>query len=165
MGRLPWTNRNTVEESKVLEISLLIRNGFFCGARSGLITWKNGEKVTGSVSLEVSIEHGLLSADCARLRYSTFNGPADEAIDLNYSVGLVTTQCNYGGVRWWFVCPGPNCGRRVGKLYLPARAAEFWCRNCHDLTYESCRESHGWAYRFAKRYGLTLGQLQRGLRS
>src|SRR5437667_350708 len=39
--------------------------------------------------------------------------------------------------RWWGRCP---CGRRVGKLYLPAGATRFACRHCHGLTYTSCQE-------------------------
>jgi hypothetical protein len=40
---------------------------------------------------------------------------------VDYKVKLVTTKPNYGGHRWWFICPivrrdgGPP--RRVAKLY------------------------------------------------
>jgi len=37
---------------------------------------------------------------------------------------------------------GRGCGRRVGKLYLPPGGRYFGCRQCHDLTYTSCQESH-----------------------
>jgi hypothetical protein len=62
-----------------------------------------------------------------------------------YSVLLTATRPPHAGMRWWFVCPlsihGGPCGRRVGKLYLPAHARYFGCRHCHDLTYRSCQTS------------------------
>jgi hypothetical protein len=60
----------------------------------------------------------------------------------NYLVELVTTHCNYGGYRWWLICPEINCNNRVGTLYMPYSQNYFLCRHCHDLTYESCQESH-----------------------
>ncbi len=61
------------------------------------------------------------------------------------TVRLQTTQPNFGGVRWWFSCPrkvdGGRCGRRVEKLYRPPDHRRFACRNCLDLTYETCQQS------------------------
>ncbi len=50
-------------------------------------------------------------------------------------VALDRTQCNYGGDRPWFRCPG--CRRRVALLYGGPR---FRCRQCHGLAYRSTRE-------------------------
>ncbi len=55
--------------------------------------------------------------------------------ELDYEIGLTTTPCNYGGFRWWFLCP--KCRKRVAKLYL---WKYFYCRHCHNLTYRSCQE-------------------------
>ena len=66
-----------------------------------------------------------------------------EAVD--YKVQLVTTKPNYGGRRWWFICPivrrdgGPP--RRVAKLYLPSGNKYFGSREAYGLTYTSCQES------------------------
>jgi hypothetical protein len=61
-------------------------------------------------------------------------------------VSITTTPCHYGGGRYWFLCPasvdGVLCENRVGMLYLPPGAKVFGCRQCHDLTYESCQQSH-----------------------
>ena len=61
-------------------------------------------------------------------------------------VSLITTPCNLGGVRYWFVCPlckdGVYCGRRVGTLYLASVGNYFGCRHCYDLSYGSCNEPH-----------------------
>jgi hypothetical protein len=37
---------------------------------------------------------------------------------------------------------GRECGRRVGKLYLPPRARDFGCRRCHNLIYRSSQHAH-----------------------
>ncbi len=58
----------------------------------------------------------------------------------NELIRLTTTQPYFGGVRWWFACPG--CRRRVGKLYRPQGKDQFACRHCHDLTYWSSQSCH-----------------------
>ena len=66
--------------------------------------------------------------------------------DVNIPVPLEATPTQFGGRRWWFICPlivrGVACTRRSGKLYLPPGAKYFGCRECHDLTYRSCQEAH-----------------------
>lgn len=61
-------------------------------------------------------------------------------------IAVTTTPCFYGGVRYWFLCPavtdGLLCENRVGVVYLPPAGKIFGCRQCHDLTYESCQKSH-----------------------
>ena|SRR5260370_19481903 len=58
---------------------------------------------------------------------------------------LSSTVPNFGGVRWWFICPliedGLACKRRVKKLFLPPSETYFGCRACYRLTYESA-QSH-----------------------
>ena len=56
-------------------------------------------------------------------------------------IQLTETPCYFGRLRYWFRCPGPGCGKRVAKLYLPPQAPQFLCRQCHNLTYLSCRKS------------------------
>jgi hypothetical protein len=70
-------------------------------------------------------------------------------VAMDYKVELVATRCQFGGVRWWFICPldldGVKCGRRVQKLFLPSKGRflsahpprYFGCRACHELTYTS----------------------------
>src|SRR5437870_5446401 len=50
-------------------------------------------------------------------------------------IPLIYTTPHYGGIRWWFLCP--KCTRRVSLLYKPSNAECFFCRHCHDLSYES----------------------------
>ena len=50
----------------------------------------------------------------------------------NCRVQIASTKPNYGGERYWFVCP--RCGRKVAFLY---GAMYFLCRHCHNLTYKT----------------------------
>lgn len=47
-------------------------------------------------------------------------------------IRVLTTPCNYGGVRVWWSCP--RCFRRVAILYA---GRQFACRKCHRLTFTS----------------------------
>ncbi len=80
-------------------------------------------------------EADLTEPDCPwlRLRYDV-NGER-----VGCMVGLVTTRPNYGGHRWWFVCP--LGGRRAAKLYLPPGAKLFGSREAYGLTYAFCQAS------------------------
>jgi hypothetical protein len=47
-------------------------------------------------------------------------------------IELTKTYCNYGGHRFWFICPGlfnKACGRRIGVLYKPLQVEDFACRH------------------------------------
>ena len=86
--------------------------------------------------------------------FSEFNARLEfvrEGERYTQNVRMVRTRCHFGNFRQWFVCP--QCGRRVGKLYLPetiyinGRLARMWkCRHCYRLTYEQRRtRNHYWA--------------------
>ncbi len=49
-----------------------------------------------------------------------------------YRVNLTTTACNYGNLRYWFMCP--RCYGRKATLYLSGNG---WlaCRKCYGLAY------------------------------
>ena len=77
--------------------------------------------------------------------------PSEMRLDLRstgQSVNLHSTGLQFGGVRWWFNCPG--CFRRCACLHLEASAMKFYCRLCLSLTYKSCQESHTSDYLYAE---------------
>jgi hypothetical protein len=131
-----------VEECLVLPIGLLIRDGTI---RAGVTvsgglkwTWSSGES-SSSVSYMVDT---LVSGDehlCLQYRHTGTGEDIEQRID------LTTTPLPWGGLKWWFRCPrcwpGSDSLRRR-KLYLPPGATHFGCRQCYDLTYESCQEAH-----------------------
>ena len=51
--------------------------------------------------------------------------------DTSFSIGIERKACNYGGERFYFLCP--RCGRRCTKLYLCG--GYFVCRSCGGLHY------------------------------
>ncbi|MCA9947859.1 MAG: hypothetical protein KC449_30465, partial [Anaerolineales bacterium] len=71
--------------------------------------------------------------------------------------------CNFGGHRYWFICPltanGRYCGRRVGKLYLAPGSRYFACRHCQNLTYRSSQESSPAINALKKLDAMTLLQM------
>ena len=57
---------------------------------------------------------------------------------------IVTTDAvpaYLGGEVIYFRCPLAGCGRRCRKLYLPPGYALFGCCTCHNLTWQSHRDS------------------------
>ena len=131
-------SRFTVEQCRVLSAATLMREGRLRPnfRASYAITWGIGELQT-NIGCEVTtgVDAGTLTLCYRRL--------CDGEV-LNYIVRLTTTPLPWGGRKWWFVCPLTKhdvpCRRRVGKLYLLGRY--FACRHCHELTYQSCQESH-----------------------
>lgn len=165
MGRWRYSSRRTVEDCRVIASSFLRKCGYFNGSKSGIISWTNyAGEVVSSIGIEVSTNGEFNPSLSLRLSYFRTNGETGERTDFDYRIRLVTTACNYGGKRYWFYCPFINCGRRVGKLYLPPGAKYYGCRHCYRLTYESCRLSHSWMYNLAKAGGLTLGQFSKSIR-
>lgn len=146
------TGMPTVEDGLTLDINRLIRHrNFRPGSRvSGILNWtyvNSGEKVA-SISYEASLEHPETA--WARLHYTSNGTPKD------YRVQIETTACNYGGVRWWWVCP--LSGRRAAKLYLPPGASVFAARKTYRLPYRSQREApidrtHDWQARIHRKLG------------
>lgn len=104
-----------------------LEEGIFCG---GAITWLRGDNNIGSIGYAVDTLSGHTPK--VTLKYAS-NGESME-----YPVYLTTTTPNYGGVRWWFICPAKGCGRRVGVIY---GGKVFACRHCYNLSYDSQNEA------------------------
>jgi hypothetical protein len=154
--------RTTVEDCLVLPIGELLRHRALApGARSsGIWVWTHtGEnEPLASIGFEAD---AVAPADAwIRLYYTANDNPVD------YRVRLSTTWLNFGGLRWWFLCPlarangGP--ARRVAKLYLPPGQIYFGSREGHGLTYTSCQESHDRLFRrIAAELGTNEGTVRR----
>src|SRR5689334_763605 len=82
---------------------------------------------------EESFQHGCMIqcySGCAIIT------PPSGDPNSRYTVPVVTTRCNYGKVRHWFLCTNPECRRRSKKLYLN-RQGIFFCRKCLGLAYST----------------------------
>jgi hypothetical protein len=64
---------------------------------------------------------------------------ADRELEaVRYRVYLDMTRPQFGGQRYWFICPGS--GRRAAKLYLPYGGSRFLSRGAYRLGYACQRE-------------------------
>ncbi len=55
---------------------------------------------------------------------------------------LTSTPCNFGGERWWFVCP--FCKHHRKDLWWHPESGLFACRVCLRLKYHSQSENYRW---------------------
>lgn len=97
----------------------------------GGIRWSRGDW-ENNINFWVSTESSYVE-----LIYTVTVYWSGEKADMKYRVPLTTTPCNYGGWRYWFICPlyrnGQYCGRRVGVIYSVDKW--FGCRRCADVAY------------------------------
>jgi hypothetical protein len=150
-----YSKKDTVEDSRELDIFVLTRKGFIRNGTwlSGTIAWTS--QATGEQVASIGYEANTLDPTSAWMRlHYTITRPNGDKKDMDYKVQLEATTPNYGGLRWWFLCAltvnGRPTWRRVRKLYLPSGGDYFGCRQCYALTYESCQDSHKFDRMFAE---------------
>ena len=137
MGRYYWSSKQVTEDLKRVTIPFLKKNGYLNQEwKSGGINWSRNREEIGNIGIQSTIDERWCYV---RFSYSQINRDTNEKKEFDYQVQLVTTPCNYGGVRYWFKCPlsikGQYCGKRIGILYKGGDY--FGCRHCYNLTYES----------------------------
>jgi hypothetical protein len=131
----PPKRRDCVDFCKRVSISFLVRNG----------TIQPDRLVSKTIRFGEGSEIGLLfmpgsDRDTPYLRFKYRRGE----VSVDDVVKLTNTKPRFGGVRWWFVCPGVSCGRRVGVLCLPPDDVHFRCRHCHNLAYHCQQSAHSY---------------------
>jgi len=124
-----YSGKSLVEESLVLSTYRLNRMGLLKQSSTAVLSWQNSQgESAGAVKLTID-----LAANKCTLDYATTNRYTQTKKQLHYSILLTTAKCNYGGLRYLFLCPG--CGKRYACLY--SGGSYFLCRRCHGLTYAS----------------------------
>jgi len=158
MGRYYWDKKDTVEEAIRLSIFKLKKFGLLCGYAATTLTWTHrlsGHK--SSIGILVDTENLY-----AKVNYTITDRNTDEKTDYDYKISLTATPCNFGGVRYWFICPlsvnGVYCGRRTGTLYLASGGRYFGCRHCYNLSYERLKDNMN---SFTKALNAGLGEADR----
>jgi hypothetical protein len=150
-----WRGRNYVPKERVERCVTLSLSEML---QKNLLELTVGERIFRMMSFRCDYSHDrqyTLGIELHRL------SPSEICLGLvntSQRVYLHPTPLNFGGVRWWFCCPG--CRRRCAKLYLP-RASAFRCRLCHDLSYQSCQEGTASLIEIAAQLGLCLSDLKR----
>ena len=132
-GRQPYKYEYTVEDCLRINTGMMLHGKKLIpgmNASGNLFINIEGQKFS-FLYYEISLR---LKSPYIRLYYNW------KKENIDYIVFLISTHPNYGGFRFWFICP--SCEKRVWKLYLALRSKYFLCRQCQNLTYASCRKSH-----------------------
>lgn len=135
-NRHRFDKKSTTDECRSLDIRRFHQEGLLKPGHWFSWCWWRAEEKVASIGVFVYRNRVVFS-------YRHHNRMNGEWEDVEETVGLSWTPCNFGGERPWFVCPGVvngiACGRRVTILYGPGKY--FLCRHCYDLRYESQREN------------------------
>ncbi|OGQ96500.1 MAG: hypothetical protein A2521_09455 [Deltaproteobacteria bacterium RIFOXYD12_FULL_57_12] len=134
-----------MDKARSIDILHLVRKGVLAkgSTSSWTSSWTQNGKVIASISYRV--EASEVGPSGLRFMYTITDNDTGKKKDYNYIIPVVSTPCNYGEKRWWFICPlvvnGRSCQRRCRIVYMPTGSEYFGCRECHRLTYES-RQRH-----------------------
>ena len=123
--------RRQVEGCPSLDVRQWQRGGLLVeGGFNGNDQWQRPSRRVYSMWVIVESDFLTLAYD-----YCRDDGLSER---LRYPVSLARTHCNFGGTRYWFVCPMQGCERRAAILYLVGR--RFACRHCQHLAYRTQHE-------------------------
>lgn len=129
--------RPVAEHCKRIDLAWMMREGFVRdGANnSGILNWTCRGSPNGSISYRAY----LLEQGRERLELSYTRGSGDDAEQVEQAIALCSTEPNFGGKRWWMICPYKHI--RVGKLYMPPSGDRFASRKAWRLGYQSQRDA------------------------
>lgn len=152
--------KDIAEWKNSLSVFWLKKNGYFPiggGWRSGGIEWTYGMSSNAS-SIGFTVTTKWDDSKNIRLEYVYTSQGTDGKESMDYKIELVTTPCNYGGKRYWFICPlnknGKYCRRRVGVLFSIGKW--FGCRHCGEIAYAA--QMKGGRYRWS---GVSITDIER----
>jgi len=136
--------KSIAESTNRLSVFFLKKHGYLSQDKSwssGSIKWSRGDW-ENNMSFNVQTsgdEYETKETSYVRLSYTITVRSTGEKTDMDYKIPLVTTNCNYGGKRYWFRCDlsknGRYCGRRVGVIYSVDKW--FGCRHCAGIAYQA----------------------------
>ena len=148
-----WKDKKyTVEDCLSLDLNKLIQKKLIGPWNtSGNLVWTSTG--TGEKKASCGFQVEVLHQDSILLTLNYTVTIREEKHEVKLPIQLETTRPNFGGKRWWFLCPlvknNVPCKQRAGKLHKPPGGLYFGCRHCYSLTYTSCQESH----QFDRLYG------------
>ncbi len=126
------------------------------------VSWTAEGRPFGSAIVRRADLHGWPAR--ARLTY-TLPQERGEPRMMDYDAALASSQCHFGGHRYWFVCPlvrnGLLCGRRCRCLCRHPDGVYFGCRECIRLTYRSRRMHRDWIWECFLKYENRLKQARK----
>ena len=117
------SKKAVVEDCLRLDAARWMREGILWADHHAFGSWRWDYASGQHFSVTYEVETRDTTSPHVRLRYSWIWTSTQQQESADYRVRLMTTRPQFGGLRWWFICPlvsnGRPCGRRVGKLYLP----------------------------------------------
>ena len=132
-----YGGRPTADASLRIDLAWMLRTGRAKEGANlrGTLNWTCGGEPSGSISYD-AIMH---EPGEERLELSYARGSGDYREQVRQIIRLCHTRPNYGGKRWWMICPYRHV--RVGKLYLPPGGDRFASRQAWRLGYQCQRDA------------------------
>jgi hypothetical protein len=128
----PSSNRDTVDNTRCIDIRFMRQMGWLQAGMAGTLRWNCNGQPSGDIGYRMT-EHSIN----LNYRYRINGGDWQSVAQ---TINLETTPCHYGGLRYWFTCP--RCDRRCALLCGAERL--FYCRQCYNLPYQTQLEGpHG----------------------
>jgi len=101
--------------------------------RVGTLSWSCGGQPSGWISYQANMS----DPEDAWLILTYTRGTGADAEKVRQEIRLTYTKPNYGGWRWWMICP--YRGHRVSILYKPGNGDRFASRKAWRVQYKSQR--------------------------
>lgn len=146
------SHKTKAEECRSLDVNRMHRASCFVEGETASWVWSRDGKEVARIGYQMT-ESGLMLDYRVRIRGGGWE-PIKQLVLIEF------VNCNYGGQRPYFRCPGAvagrSCNRRVGKLYADGRY--FLCRHCYDITHTCQTEPrHERLLRRANKIRVALG--------
>lgn len=124
---------------------------------SGTLSWTVGGRPSGCIGYQCD----MINPDDAWLWLNFTKTPHNgEPEKVEQKIRLTYTRPNYGGRRWWMLCP--YTGKRVDVLYMPNGTRRFASRKAWRVQYQSQRDAprdrpFSKLYKLQRRLGCEVG--------
>lgn len=128
--RYRGSKQTTIEEVCKIDIRYLKKHGWLDGLAVGTLSWNCDGEPSGSIGVKTLGDRMVLN-----YRNRSYD---DDWESIEQTVHFDKTPCNFGGHRYWFICP--QCATRVAILC--AGGSLFLCRHCYRLPYASQTETY-----------------------
>jgi hypothetical protein len=132
--------RPTTADGLTISLPLMMQRGWVqdgCVCNFGQLTWSTN----GSHRASVGYSYDMVDPGFTHMRLKYTRSPSGrEPEKVDQLVHLTFTEPQYGGRRWWFVCP--FTGKRATKLFMPPGGDRFASRTAWRLGYRSQRVAH-----------------------
>lgn len=130
-GRRWYFTKSIVEDCHKIDANVFARLGCFKYAQySSILGWTRNGIETGTCGYCIYINE----KETEIIFSYNYRGVEHQ----NVKIKLSSYKPGFGGERFFFICP--VCNQRKRTLHL--KRGEIACRLCHNLTYESCKQSH-----------------------